>query len=61
MEKPDDRSVALARGLLQLADLGGMPDTYWQTDSRVRLAREVLGVPADGRYSHAHFWEGEPA
>jgi hypothetical protein len=48
----------LAQGILQLADIGGMPDSFWQSDSRVRMARDVLGVPADGRYSHAHLWEG---
>jgi hypothetical protein len=46
----------LARALLSLADTAEMPDTYWQTDSRVALAREVLGVPVDGRYTHAHLW-----
>jgi hypothetical protein len=52
----DDRTADLARGLLQIADAGGMPDTFWRTDSRVRLAREVLGIPEDGRYTHAHLW-----
>lgn len=47
----------LAQGILQLADAAGMPDSFWQSDSRVRMARDVLGVPADGRYSHAHLWE----
>jgi hypothetical protein len=47
----------LAQGILQLADAGGMPDTFWQSDSRVRMARDVLGVPVDGRYTHAHLWE----
>jgi len=55
---PDDGTVtALARAVLQLADLGGMPGTIWQTDSRVRLARGVLGIPGDGRHTHAHLWE----
>jgi hypothetical protein len=53
---PEDRATALARGLLQIADAAGMPDTFWQSDSRVRLAREVLGIPEDGRYTHAHLW-----
>ena len=39
-----------------MADSGGMPDTSWQTDSRVIRAREVLGIPESGRYSHAHLW-----
>jgi hypothetical protein len=51
------RDAALARGLLQIADAVGMPDTYWRADSRVTLAREVLGVPPDGRDSHQHLWE----
>lgn len=46
----------LARAILSLADTAGMPDSYWQTDSRVALAREVLGVADDGRYSQAHLW-----
>jgi len=49
--------VVFAKAVLQLADAGGMPDTFWQTDQRVKAARDVLGVPADGRYSHAHLWE----
>lgn len=56
----DVGTEALARGLLQIADLGGMPDTFWQTDSRVELARAVLGVPSDGRYTHAHLWDEQP-
>jgi hypothetical protein len=47
----------LAQGILQLADAGGMPDTFWQSDCRVRMARDVLGIPADGRYTHEHLWE----
>lgn len=55
-----DTELALARAVLQVADDGGMPDTYWRTDSRVKLARDVLGVPAGGRYTHEHLWDGEP-
>ncbi len=57
----NDRATALmlARGLLQIADAAGMPDTFWQTDSRVKLAREVLNVPEDGRYTHASLWGSE--
>jgi hypothetical protein len=54
-----DRELALARAVLQLADTASMPDTAWQRDSRVRLAREVLGVPANGRYDFAHKWAME--
>jgi len=49
--------TALAQAVMQLADLGGMPDSFWCTDSRVKMARDVLGVPEDGRISHAHLWE----
>lgn len=50
----------LARGLLQIADAAGMPDTVWQSDSRVRVARMVLGVPENGRYTYAHLWDDDP-
>lgn len=32
-----------ARNVLIMAALGGMPDTYWQTDRRIASACEVLG------------------
>lgn len=32
-----ETAAGLARAVLQLADTGGMPDSYWQTDSRIRL------------------------
>ena len=54
---PDSTEQALARAVLQIADAAGMPDTYWATDSRLKLAREVLGVPADGRSTHSHLWD----
>lgn len=41
-----------------LADDAGMPDSYWVTDSRVAEARQVLEIPDDGRYTHAHIWNG---
>lgn len=50
-------AIVLAAYVLQLADLAGMPDTFWQTDRRVTLAREILGIPADGRYTHQVIWE----
>lgn len=46
----------LFRGILRAADNAGMPDTYWQTDRQIAAARDALGVPADGRYTHAHLW-----
>jgi hypothetical protein len=49
----------LARGMLQIADIANMPDTFWEIDSRIRLAREVLSVPKAGRYSYAHLWSGD--
>ena len=52
-----ETATVLAAYVLQLADLGGMPDTFWQTDWRVRLAREILAIPPDGRYTHQVIWE----
>ena len=52
-----DLERQLAVAVLQFADTAGMPDTFWQTDPRVILARQTLGVPEDGRYSHDHLWE----
>jgi hypothetical protein len=49
-------ALSLARWVLQLADLGGMPDTFWQSDSRVTAARAILGVAEDARYSQAELW-----
>jgi hypothetical protein len=56
-DNAQDDPAPLARGILQIADAAGMPDTFWCHDSRVRMARDVLGVPVDGRYTHAHLWE----
>jgi hypothetical protein len=50
----------LARAILSLADSEGLPDTSWQMDRRVDVARRVLGVPEDGRYTHAYLWGGGP-
>lgn len=52
----------LFRSILRAADKAGMPDTYWQTDRQIIAARDALGVPADGRYTHAHLWaeDSEP-
>lgn len=33
----------LAKAILTLAAAGGMPDTFWSSDSRIQLACEVLG------------------
>lgn len=32
----------LARAVLTLAEDAGMPDTFWGTDSRIRLALHIL-------------------
>lgn len=50
----------LAKAVLNLADTAEMPDTYWQTDWRITLAREVLHVPVDGRHTHAELWDAPP-
>lgn len=52
-----DQEYALARAILQLADSAGMPDSFWQTDSRIELARYVLNVAKDERYTRAKEWE----
>lgn len=33
-----------ARDVLTMAANGGMPDTYWHTDSRIQRACKVLGI-----------------
>lgn len=37
----------LALDVLHLAMIGGMPSSYWHTDSRIARACEVLGVDVD--------------
>lgn len=54
-----DRERRLAQAILSMADQAGMPDSWWETDWRCVLAREVLEVPRDGRNSHAHLWSYE--
>jgi hypothetical protein len=61
MARCDSTQEELAAALLSIVDVAGMPDSYWQTDSRVTLARQVLDVPVDGRYSHAHLWSKDTA
>lgn len=43
----------LALDVLHLAMLGGMPSSYWQTDSRIARACEVLGIDVDYAEQHA--------
>ena len=37
----------LAVDVLTMAYVGGMPDTYWLTDVRIKRACEVLRVPQE--------------
>jgi hypothetical protein len=37
----------LARDVLMMAALGGMPDTYWHSDVRIKRACTVLGYTPD--------------
>jgi hypothetical protein len=39
-----DTAEDLARAVLSLAQVGGMPDSYWYTDSRITLACSILGI-----------------
>jgi hypothetical protein len=39
-----DSLRVVAADVLALAQVGGMPDSYWLTDARVKRACEVLGV-----------------
>jgi hypothetical protein len=59
-EQPESREYtlkSLAQGILQLADDASMPDSYWRHDSRIEMARNILGVPEGGRESHAYLWQ----
>lgn len=38
------RPTLLARAILSMAVSGGLPDSYWESDSRVLLACRVLGI-----------------
>lgn len=40
----DDLLRHLAQDVIAMAQAGGMPDTYWQTDRRIARACEVLGI-----------------
>jgi hypothetical protein len=42
-----DRERLLAESVLSIAASGGMPDTFWQTDSRIALACQVLDWTPD--------------
>lgn len=48
----------LAQDVIAMAQAGGMPDTYWQTDRRIARACEVLGVtPEVAREASAKAFE----
>lgn len=49
----------LARAVLRLADKGGMPDSFWQTDADVQFAKEILRLEDDERYTKSYLWEDE--
>jgi hypothetical protein len=40
-------SEDLAWAVVSMARDGGMPDTFWLTDSRIAMACEVLGLGPD--------------
>jgi hypothetical protein len=42
----EKQAKQLATAIVKVAISGGMPDTYWSSDSRIRLARRVLGDKA---------------
>lgn len=42
----------LAEAVLTLAEDAGMPDSYWSTDSRIKLALHVLYGRDDFSRSH---------
>ena len=45
----------LAKAVLTIAADGGMPDSYWATDSRITMACEVLGWTSE----RARVWASE--
>jgi hypothetical protein len=57
----DPMSIWGARALLRIVDKAQVADTSWQADRVIAEAREKLGVPVDGRYTHAHLWGGVTA
>lgn len=61
---PESLADRLARDVLTIAVDGGMPDTYWQTDQRIRRAAEQLDIDldevrviAEDSYDE---WKGDP-
>lgn len=56
---PDDVQRALAKAVLTIASAAGMPDTYWRTDRRVRLACRALGLTPAAARRRAERWQSE--
>jgi hypothetical protein len=52
-----DLAEQLAKDILTLATVSGMPDSYWQTDNRIKRACETLDWTIDA----ARDWAGENA
>lgn len=46
-ERDTPTAEQLARDVISLAAAGGMPDSFWGTDSRIARACEVLGITTD--------------
>lgn len=45
-----NQTIDQARNVLSIAASGGMPDTFWQTDSRILSACKVLSLtPTEAR------------
>jgi hypothetical protein len=52
--------LLLARAVCSIAASAGMPDSYWETDSRIELARQVLGAEEVERWERGELeWESE--
>lgn len=42
--------MVLARCICSIAQTAGMPDTYWETDRRMALAKKILGEKEFNRW-----------
>jgi hypothetical protein len=51
----DETREQLAKDVLVMAANGGMPDSYWFSDTRIKRARAVLGWSAE----RARTWANE--
>lgn len=49
----ESQMVTLAKDLLSLAYQAGVPDSFWETDSRISRARHVLGWSTEQAISWA--------